>query len=114
MKKILFLVAFLSTLLMASEESFHQDDIKEADCLILKDENSIICKYTSTRSMEDKEIEVEWINPNGESTRRRTIIIPAGHGSVYDFRYISGRLKGVWIFKVYDEDDSITTTFELN
>ncbi|MFA7084509.1 MAG: hypothetical protein WC141_08250 [Arcobacteraceae bacterium] len=113
MKKILFITVLLNSFLLASEHDFHEEETKEADCLILKDENSIICKYTSPIGTQDKEIEVEWINPNGESTRKRTVIVPAGHSSVYDFRYISGRLKGIWTFKVYDEEDSVTTTFEL-
>jgi hypothetical protein len=41
------------------------------------------------------------------------MVIPAGHGSVYDFRYITGRLKGVWTFTVLDNDVKISTTFEL-
>ncbi len=114
MKKIVYITVLIGSLLFASEQDFHEDEVKEADCLILKDENSIICKYTSPRQMEDKEVIFEWINPNGETTRKRIMVIPAGHGSVYDFRYISGRLKGVWTFRVFDEQDSVSTTFELN
>jgi hypothetical protein len=114
MKKIVSIAVLIGSLLFASEQDFHDDEVKEADCLILKDENSIICKYTSPRQMEDKEVIFEWINPNGETTRKRTMVIPAGHGSVYDFRYISGRLKGTWTFRVFDEQDSVSTTFELN
>ena len=45
-----------------------------------------------------------WIEPNGETTRVRSMIIPAGHGSIYDYRYIKGRTKGNWTFKVIDGD----------
>ena len=60
----------------------------EVDCLILEDENSIICKYTHDRISEDKNITMKWIEPDGLVTRTRDIVIPAYHGSVYDYRYI--------------------------
>lgn len=85
-----------------------------ADCLILEDENSIICKYLHTRTPEDKEIIVQWINPKGEISRERTIVIPAGHSSIYDFRYIEGREKGVWQFKVFEDYTETATTFMID
>ena len=112
MKRILLAVLFLTTFSIAQTEHYEEEGAV-ADCLILKDENSIICKYTHDRSSDDKEVKFEWIDPNGELSRERTMEIPAGHGSVYDFRYISGRLKGTWTFKVIDEENVISTTFEL-
>lgn len=103
----------LSSYLFSSEIELEEESIKEADCLIVNDENSIICKYTSPILLEDKEVMVEWINPDGESTRKRAKIKPAGHSSVYDFRYLSGRIKGIWMFRVFDDKEIITTTFEI-
>lgn len=103
----------MSSFLFASEIELQEEAIKEADCLIVNDENSIICKYTSPILLEDKEVIIEWINPDGESTRRRGKIKPAGHSSVYDFRYLNGRIKGIWMFRVFDDKDIITTTFEI-
>jgi hypothetical protein len=81
------------------------------DCIILKDENSIICKYIHTRSSEDKKVEFIWIDPDGEISRQRTMLIPAGHGSIYDYRFINGRVTGKWTLEVLDNNKSFTTNF---
>ncbi len=83
------------------------------DCLILQDENSIICKFETNRNLEDKEIVVQWVDPQGDVSRSRNMIVPAGHASIYDYRYINGRLLGSWTFKVIENEKSYTTTFEL-
>jgi hypothetical protein len=87
----------------------------DADCIILEDEDSIICKYTHTRVDYDKKITVQWIEPNEQITREREMIIPSNHGSIYDFRYKQGRTKGVWTFKVIDKDvdEEYTTNFTI-
>ena len=84
-----------------------------SDCIILKDENSIICKYTHKRTNEEKNVQFNWIDPMGIISRQRTMIIPAGHGSVYDFRYINGRASGIWIFEVIDNNISYKTKFKI-
>ncbi len=92
-----------------------EDETKSGvDCLILQDENSIICKYEHQRMEKDKELIVQWIDPKGEISRERTVVLPAGHGSIYDFRYIEGRMKGIWQFKVKEDQEEISTTFTLN
>lgn len=111
MKKIILIALFLCSTIFA--ETIDEDTKFSADCLILEDENSIVCKYIHERSDEDKEIQVQWIDPNGEISRDRTVLIPAGHGSIYDFRYIAGRLPGIWQFKVIDNDKQTVTTFEI-
>jgi|GEM_PF-1487192 len=83
------------------------------DCLILQDENSIICKFETNRAVEDQDIVVQWIDPQGDVSRSRNMIVPAGHGSIYDYRYINGRLSGSWTFKVLENDKEYTTSFEL-
>lgn len=111
MKKILLITLFLFSTIFA--ETIDEDSNFSADCLILEDENSIVCKYIHERSDTDKEIQVQWIDPNGEISRDRVLVIPAGHGSIYDFRYIAGRLPGIWQFKVIDEERETTATFEI-
>jgi len=90
----------------------HADDNK-VDCIILEDENSIICKYSHERISLEKNITVNWIEPDGEITRTRDMIIPAFHGSVYDYRYVNGRTPGIWTFKVTDKGDEYTTSFTI-
>lgn len=108
-------ILLVSVILGFSEIIELDDEIKSSvDCLILQDENSIICKYEHQRMEEDKEVVIQWINPQGEISRERTIIIPAGHGSIYDFRYIEGRIKGIWQFKVKAAEEEVSTTFTLD
>lgn len=101
MKNLIYTLIFVTSLAFA--QIVEKESKNSADCLILQDENSIICKYIHERSQEDKDILVQWINPQGKISRQRTLIIPAGHGSIYDFRYIEGRMKGIWQFKVIDQ-----------
>lgn len=111
MKKI-----FLGILVMAAScfaATVDEEDVNSVDCLILKDENSIVCKYSHERIDEDKEIKVQWLDPEGNVSRERNLIIQAGHGSIYDFRYIDGRMKGIWTFKVKDGEKVSEGTFEL-
>ncbi|MEA3512533.1 MAG: hypothetical protein U9R37_02930 [Campylobacterota bacterium] len=83
------------------------------DCLILEDENSIICKYTQERVDYEKVITIEWIEPTNNVTRTRQMTIPAFHGSVYDYRYKSGRTQGTWTFKVIDGEKEYSTNFTI-
>ena len=85
----------------------------KVECVVLEAENSIICKFTQKRVNKDKNIRFEWIEPNGKITRTREMIIPAGHGSVYDYRYIKGRTKGIWEFRAIDEESQYSTNFEI-
>lgn len=92
------------------------DEVKiepSVDCLILQDENSIICKFETNRIIEDQDIVVQWIDPQGDVSRSRNMIVPAGHGSIYDYRYINGRLLGSWTFKVIENEKVYETNFEL-
>ena len=101
------------TVLLAYTFSFAQADSIGVDCLILEDENSIICKYTHKRVDFNKDIIFHWIDPNEKLSRERNITIPAHHGSVYDFRYIGGRMPGVWTFKTIDGDIEYKTNFTI-
>lgn len=116
MKKIILTMILMFSFLYSQGEEPNKEKTSssKADCLILKDENSIVCKYSHERVQIDKEIKIQWIDPNGKITRERSIIIPAGHGSIYDFRYIEGRMKGQWQFKVFEESIETVTTFEIN
>ncbi len=107
----IFLFIFVSNLFC---EVIDEQENNPVECLILQDEDSIVCKYVHERVSKDKEIIVKWIDPQGEISRERTLLIPAGHGSIYDFRYIQGREKGIWKFIVIDNKKEYSTTFELH
>lgn len=110
---LLLLVSFLFSETTNNEQYLDSDIETSVDCLILQDENSIICKFESKRSVEDQTIIAQWIDPQGDISRSREMIVPAGHGSIYDYRYIKGRLSGLWTFKVIYDNKEYTTQFEL-
>lgn len=121
MKMIKYLLSFflfLGLLFAESINTIDQEIIEEpfepkVDCLILEDENSIICKFEINRQLEDQSLSFQWINPEGELSRTRDMLIPAGHGSIYDYRYIDGRESGMWTFKVIYKEKEYSTNFEL-
>jgi len=106
MKYLVTALLFFSTLLFA-------EDDKRVDCILLEDENSIICKYMTPRVDFEKTVTIQWLDPNNEVSRERVMIIPSFHGSIYDYRYLQGRLKGTWTFKVIDEQETYTTQFNI-
>jgi len=109
MKKKYFISLLLAFLCFGV--TFANAESKNVDCLLLEDENSIICKYTHSRQDLDKTIVMQWIEPDGRISRERDMLIPSHHGSIYDFRYIQGRTPGTWTFKVIDEDKEYITNF---
>ncbi|MDY0365432.1 MAG: hypothetical protein RBQ81_06220 [Arcobacteraceae bacterium] len=111
--KLLALMLFLSSLAFATnEESYNINN--EADCIILADENSIICKFITQPSNEDQEVKLLWIGPKNIIQRERDITISAKNSSIYDYRFLDGRDKGTWTFKVLKgEEELASTTFEI-
>ena len=83
------------------------------DCLILEDENSIICKLEVTRDTKDQQIVINWVSPTGEISRTREMNIPAGDVSAYDYRYLDGREGGKWNFKILYNQNEYSSSFEL-
>jgi hypothetical protein len=92
---------------------FSNETMVGVDCIILEDEGSIVCKYMHKRVPYDKNITIYWVDPTNHISRQREMKIPAYHGSVYDYRYIKGRIKGRWSFRVLDANKTYSTTFEL-
>ena len=97
----------------AIEEMVEKPYNPNVDCLILDDENSIICKFEILREDVDQEITIHWVSPSGEISRSREMIIPAGDISVYDYRYLDGREGGKWNFKVNYKGNEYSAHFEL-
>ena len=83
------------------------------DCLILEDENSIICKFEVIRDTKDQQIVINWVSPTGEISRTREMNIPAGDVSAYDYRYLDDREGGKWNFKILYNQNEYSASFEL-
>lgn len=96
------------------EDAIQKSYNPNVDCLILEDENSIICKFEVIKdSQNEQKIVINWVNPNGEISRTREMLIPAGDSSAYDFRYLDGRESGKWDFKIIYNEKEYSTSFEL-
>ena len=104
MKKIFILVAFILVRSIVANS---------VDCIMLEDEDSIVCKYTHDRIPYDHNVFIKWIEPDNTVSREREMTIPAYHGSIYDYRYKKGRTKGIWTFEVIDNNTSYKTNFKL-
>ena len=83
------------------------------DCLILEDENSIICKFEVIRDTKEQQLVIHWISPTGEILRTREMVIPTGDVSAYDYRYLDGREGGKWNFKIIYNGNEYSSSFEL-
>ena len=122
---IKFLMPFLlcTTIVFAESSADNNKKIEDTiqksynpnvDCLILEDENSIICKVEVIKDPQNEQkIVINWVNPNGEISRTREMLIPAGDSSAYDFRYLDGRESGKWDFKIIYDEKEYSTSFEL-
>lgn len=122
---IKFLIPFLlcTTIVFAESSADNNKKIEDTiqksynpnvDCLILEDENSIVCKFEVIKdSQNEQKIVINWVNPNGEISRTREMLIPAGDSSAYDFRYLDGRESGKWDFKIIYDEKEYSTSFEL-
>ncbi|MCT7574845.1 hypothetical protein N5U00_05850 [Aliarcobacter butzleri] len=122
---IKFLIPFLlcTTIVFAESSADNNKKIEDTiqksynpnvDCLILEDENSIICKVEVIKDPQNEQkIVINWVNPNGEISRTREMLIPAGDSSAYDFRYLDGRESGKWDFKIIYDEKEYSTSFEL-
>ena len=114
---------FMSTALLFAQQNLVNNqeviDINQpydpnVDCLILEDENSIICKFEVIRDAEKEQIiTINWVSPTGEISRSREMIIPPGDSSAYDYRYLDGREGGKWDFMIIYNGKEYSSKFEL-
>ena len=119
---IKYVVSFLLLInvLFAEENLSNKQEVNgnipynpNVDCLILEDENSIICKFEVIRDTKDQQIVINWVSPTGEISRTREMNIPAGDVSAYDYRYLDGREGGKWNFKILYNQNEYSSSFEL-
>ena len=105
MKKILLLLSFAASSLVAAEvvcATIHEN-IKK-----------IRCKYMHIAEDTARKVTFQWISPDNPADNRSKIQnIPAGHISVYDDRYFSGRSEGRWKVEVIEADETKVSTVYL-
>jgi len=74
----------------------------------------IVCTYKTARKNVDRNVTFLWHSRSyPQDDRERTIVLPALHGSVYDYRYLRGRAQGVWkVVATLEEPDGSTKETE--
>lgn len=89
----------------------------QLECSVVEEDDKIIrCTFSSVRLATDRNVTFFW---NSQTTpqddRERNLHLPAGHGSVYDYRYYYGRAPGLWQVRVADESGETLaeTTFTI-
>ena len=82
--------------------------INEGDILKIK------CKYKTVSKDYDRNISMAWTSPSTpQDDRFKTVLLPAYHISVYDFRYFDGRADGSWTISATDEETGEVTTIQF-
>lgn len=57
----------------------------------------IQCTFVTQRKKSEREVQFNWHSESHpQDDRERSIVLPANHGSVYDYRYLRGRAPGIW------------------
>lgn len=78
----------------------------------------ITCVYLIDRSDNAHGLTVQfhWISPNGKDDRIKTFKVPPFYGSVYDYRFLPGRVPGHWkvLVKELETNKTSQTTFDIN
>ena len=83
------------------------------ECSILEEHDKVIrCTFASVRIASDRNVTFSWRSETTpQDDRERTFVLPAGHGSVYDYRYYYGRAQGMWnVVILGDEGETLAET----
>ena len=89
------------------------------DALVCKvvNEDEILkikCIYKTARKSYDRNISMAWTSPSTpQDDRFKTVLLPAQHGSAYDFRYFDGRADGSWTISATDDSTGQVTSIEF-
>ncbi len=107
MSKSIPLLIFLSLNIFATD-SLVCKVVNEDEILKIK------CTYKTTRKSYDRNISMAWTSPSTpQDDRFKTILLPAHHGSLYDYRYFDGRADGSWTISATDEKTGQVTTIQF-
>jgi len=107
MSKLISLLVLFALSLFATD-SLVCNVVNEDEILKIK------CLYKSTRKSYDRNISMAWTSPSTpQDDRFKTILLPAHHGSTYDYRYFDGRADGSWTISATDEKTGQVTTIQF-
>ena len=107
MSKLFTLLTFFTLGLFATD-TLVCNVVNEDDILKIK------CTYKTVRKSYDRNISMAWTSPSTpQDDRFKTILLPAHHGSAYDYRYFDGRADGSWTISATDEKTGQVTTIQF-
>ena len=93
---------------LLSADALTCEVVNEDDILKIK------CKYKTVSKTYDRNISMAWTSPSTpQDDRFKTIVLPAYHISIYDFRYFDGRADGSWTVSATDEETGQVTTTQF-
>ena len=96
------------------EKEIKKSPNKNEALICIDEDETITCKLVTERLNVKRTVLFEWRSPKGNDDRKRDMILPKGHASIYDARSKKGREKGKWIVEVALDDETVTTSFIIN
>ena len=83
MLKIIVFFIIINSMLFAKENIQKKVEVVDKvipynpnlECLILADEDSVVCKFEVIRSDKEQQIVINWISPTGEISRTREMML---------------------------------------
>lgn len=104
---------FFALISIATFSLFASDALS---CKVINEDEiyKIKCTYQTTQKSYDRNISMAWTSPSTpQDDRFKTVLLPAGNFSVYDYRYFDGRADGSWVISATDASTGEVTTTEF-
>ena len=95
------------------ESHVEKSSAKASPLNCTKTQTKVTCKLTLTRTKEDREVTFTWKSPRSKDNRKRTIVLPASHATIFDARLTKGREKGTWKVNTEVNAKNYSTNFTL-
>jgi len=93
-------------ILVLSSSLFANESRPSLECTaVSEDIEKIVCKIQVERSDYDRVVTFFWHSKRyPQDDRERTVVLNANHGSVFDYRFLRGRVQGEWSVAVTVDD----------
>jgi len=110
----LYLVSILM-LWTFSFSLFASESDTELSCTVVSEDiEKIVCKVQVDRADYDRDVTFFWhAKRYPQDDRERTVVLNANHGSVYDYRFLRGRVQGEWSVMAIIDEQKVEVSFVL-
>jgi len=100
MKKTYLASIVMIMMLSSSLIAYESDPVIECT-VVSEDIEKIVCKVQLERADHDRVVTFFWHSKRyPQDDRDRSVVLNANHGSVYDYRFLRGRVQGEWSVSV--------------